>query len=98
MQASLRRSLRYAFSLALAVAILAVLLGRQDWGEFARRIRSVRWPLLLATVALAVLRVAFIDRNDPLSGSIRVLLTVSSRLVTVTLPQTTASTLAMTVC
>ena len=53
MQASLRRSLRYAFSLALAVAILAVLLGRQDWGEFARRIRSVRWPLLLATAALA---------------------------------------------
>ena len=53
MQASLRRWLRYAFSLALAVAILAILLGRQDWSEFARRIRNVRWPLLLATAALA---------------------------------------------
>ena len=41
MKAGIRRWIWQGFSLLLAVAILTVLLSRQDWSQFARRLRDV---------------------------------------------------------
>jgi len=52
MRSRVRRWLWYGLSLCLAAAILAILLGRQDWNAFARRIRGVNGWALLATAGV----------------------------------------------